>query len=167
MTKKEPNYYAPPIITYTIGVIMLFFLVKGINKYQDMNNWSKTSAVIVEATPLHIIHEDNDYYVPDITYRYDVDGIEYHSSVLSYDKTVEQCSSLTHCKQVIADTYQPATTITAYYNPNQPSEAVVKLGNRVGALFVIFFICVLMFSLAIRAHYLSGSIFKAVGTCDD
>lgn len=165
MKKKETSsYYAPAIITYAIGFVVLYFAVQSGIKNHEMKSWLKTEAVVTEAIPLHVNTDDYNYYVPEVTYTYSVNGQQYTSFRLSYDKKQEKCESLSECKQLIIDRYQPASTIKAFYNPKEPSEAVLLYGDQFGHLFVQILICIFTFTIAIRAHYLSGSLFKAVGT---
>ncbi len=101
--------------------------------------WLKTAATILESG----LEEDSDGWRPVLLYSYTVKQKQYTSDQL-YLYTCNSVSEREASKQL--DPYPAGKTVTAYYNPSNPQEAV--LNNHVPLwrhVFWVFFSGFLLF----------------------
>jgi hypothetical protein len=96
------------------------------------------------------VHESEDgpdthSYSPRITYRYTVAGQTYQSNRYSFGASTPNRRS---AEEIVAS-YHPGTTINAHYNPEKPSEAVLKTEARGINVFLIVGIVLLVIGVMI------------------
>ncbi len=105
----------------------------GLSMIVDAGNntgWPTTQGVVISAsvdkeirtwTNSSGIRTQRTVYVPRIAYRYTVNGQEYTSTTIGYS-TSEVRSGIN------SGEYAPGKPITVYYNPEDPSDAVLVTG---------------------------------------
>ncbi len=137
------------------GCLMLFglpFLLSGLSFFSwgiykgymtvvGVHSWRPVEAVILSKELQVNRHGESDTYKPLIEYRYEVDGQTYTSK--RYD-IIDAASSARAGKERILERYEVGETVTAYYDPDNPAEAV--LTREVSLEFVVFIILGLWFS---------------------
>lgn len=90
-------------------------------------------------------------FVPVVQYSYQVNDLAYQRDNLASGKA-DAYNSVT--AQNVVDRYRPGTSVTVYYNPSNPGEALIDLNPRRGNFYVwagagvlaltILFACVTM-----------------------
>lgn len=90
------------------------------------NSWPSTKGVI-ESTQWEDEHRDNgdaiSSYIAKIVYRYTVGGREFHGSTIGYDVSGQDAVS-----HPLLDRLAAGASITVYYDPGNPSHAVLIRG---------------------------------------
>lgn len=129
---------------FLLGIIgIIVYEVKRLQKANDSRSWPSTYGRIVSAGTKTVAAGGSDNYgamanVPDIRYEYSVHGARYSGKQLSFGPGIGST------KSVLAR-YQPESTVKVYYNPSNPSEAVLIPGSGTMSYVII----ALMFFLAL------------------
>jgi len=116
------------IITGMYTVIMGVFMVVQANASE---HWIETQGTItVSEISSHTRYDDDNRkhtsYSADIEYSYEVNEQQYFCSRISY---FYSSSSLRQNAQKVCDTYPVGATVSVFYNPDNPSEAVLEQGS--------------------------------------
>jgi hypothetical protein len=131
-----------------IGLGILYY-ARGLSaKAQQSLSWPSTDGVISHSAVLMQTQRDSSSasstsYKADVTYRYKVRGRDYSSERI----TLADISSGAGRAQGIVNRYPDGAPITVYYNPVDPSDAVLERGGASG----------------IRILYIVGGVFAAAG----
>lgn len=110
-------------------------------KFDQSTQWPSTVGRLVTASVATGTRSGRDntgprrYYYPQVEYVYYVDGIQYLSQRYSLEN--RRFSTPTEVETVI-DELRQQRPITVYYNPNSPSESVLKTGgfNAIGTFWM-------------------------------
>lgn len=119
------------------GLIILIFAIQTSIVSIESEDWPTAEGIITSS--MIDSYEERDtstgdddfpptyttYYEPKITYSYSVNGAEYSSDKISFSRTrfVIQSDA-----QEVIEKYSTGTNVTVYYNPDNPSEAVLEPG---------------------------------------
>ena len=118
------------------GAGMLYPLtIRPIAKTIDARNWSETPCKIISARVKTHKGDDSTTYSIDIFYEYQFRGEKYKSSRYGF---IGGSSSGHSAKAEVVNAYKKAKNPLCYVNPNNPSEAVLKRGFRLGLLLCLF-----------------------------
>ncbi len=66
------------------------------------------------------------YYVPEVKYEFDVNGVVYSSQF-----SEKECRTEVAAQVVLEKHYQAGKTLTIYYDPNDPRRSTVDKGDAV------------------------------------
>ncbi|MDX1616841.1 MAG: DUF3592 domain-containing protein [Candidatus Promineifilaceae bacterium] len=126
---------------FLLGIIgIIVYHIKRSQKANDSLRWPSTSGRIVSAGTKAVPAGGSRNYgamvrVPDIRYKYSVDGVEYSGEQLSYGAGTGSTES-------VLARYQPESTVKVYYDPADPSEAVLVPGpgtsNYLAIVWTVF-----------------------------
>ncbi len=93
-------------------------------------------------------------YSPAVSYSYDVDGTTYSSDLLGFIRVWTDDESGAHG---IARRYPVGQTITVYYDPGDPSRAVldpgVSLNSMLSLLFGLAWIAIMTFAMYVISRF--------------
>jgi len=136
------------LVFIAIGLGMLYYARSVSAKAQQSLSWPSTEGIISHSAVLQQMPQtanSNDAvtYKADVAYRYKVRGRDFSSERI----TLADFSSTTGRAQDIVNRYPDGAPITVYYNPVDPSDALLEPGGATG----------------IRVLYLIGGIFAAFG----
>jgi hypothetical protein len=99
--------------------------------------WYPQTKGVVTASSLTVHHDDGTTYGVDVRYDYRVDGIAYHGDLYRYGymntSAREPHEAIVHANPV-------GKEIAVFYNPDDPSDAVLKTGVEAGDLFLALFL---------------------------
>ena len=142
-----------------VGVLMsLVFIAIGLGllryarsvsvKAQQSLSWPSTEGVISHSAMLLQMQQTSNStnaatYKADVAYRYKVQGRDYSSGRI----TLVDFSSSAGRAQGIVNRYPDGAPVTVYYNPVDPSDAVLERGGTSGIVIL----------------YISGGAFAAAG----
>ncbi len=142
------------VIVFVFGVFLLFFgfflvdSARDLRKANDSLRWPSTSGQILSPGTKTVSHwsgRHGDYgsseqEVRVVRYSYTVDGAEYSGERISYGGGAYE-----NAKNAVAK-YRAGYTVKVYYNPSDPSEAVLEPGGRLGnfGCMVVVFIFLLV-----------------------
>lgn len=135
------------LVFIAIGLGLLYYARSVSAKAQQSLSWPSIEGVISHSAVL-LQQQTSDStnattYKADVAYRYKVRGRNYSSSQL----TLADFSSTARRAQGIVDRYADGAPVTVYYNPVDPSDAVLERGGTSG----------------IGVLYLIGGVFAAAG----
>ena len=136
------------LVFIAIGLGLLYYARSVTAKAQRSLSWPEVEGAISHSAVLQQMQQTSSSnnaatYKADVTYRYKVQGRDYYSERI----TLADFSSSTGRAQGIVDRYPDGATVTVYYNPVDPSDAVLERGGTTG----------------IGVLYLIGGIFAAAG----
>ena len=114
-----------------IAVSGFFKLEYAKSRYQPIDAVVVRSVVDAQRT------SDGTTYTPDVAYTYEVDGQEFTSDRHSF---FEISSSSREFSEQIVQKYPVGTRVSAYYNPSEPSSAVIEMDDSSFPYAVIIFL---------------------------
>ena len=116
-----------------IGGAIINYAVRTAAKARQSESWPSVEGEIAHSAVLYQTDaRATDYrsaYKADISYRYKVNGRSYSSSNISH---LDFSTSSTGRAQSIVQQYPDKSTVQVYYNPSNPSEAVLEPGSAGG-----------------------------------
>ena len=136
------------LVFIAIGLGLLYYARSVSAKAQQSLSWPSTEGVIAHSAVLQQMQQTSSStnaatYKADVVYRYKVQGRDYSSERL----TLADFSSTAGRAQSIVDRYVDGAPVTVYYNPVDPSDAVLERGGTSG----------------IVVQYIIGGVFAAAG----
>ena len=133
------------------GAAALFFGYRNRQKATESLNWPKVQGTITEAEVKKDYDTDAEgftttTYAPKIQYQYQVGEEEFTNDQISFGGT-RTYSSSKKAEEALSQ-YPVNGSVTVYYNPENPKEAVLVQGTKgtmtliiVGAVFIAISIC--------------------------
>ena len=99
--------------------------------------WIKTTGMMqaasVEARSRRVeaegTHDAGSIFFPAVKYTYNVNGMEYHGSRITYDTQKISFNGTIEAKQILAN-WPVGTDTTVYYDPGRPQESVLLHGRE-------------------------------------
>jgi len=136
-----------------------YFAVQPTMRWVAAQSWPATPAVVEVSRVLSKSDDDGTTYKVDILYRYDIAGQTYRSN--NYDFSFGS-SSGRRGKQQIVNQHPVGSSITAYINPNDPTDATVDRAYH--WLMLLGLIPVAVAALGLVAFVRSLRVGRAVAT---
>jgi len=156
------------------GLIILIFAIQTSVISIESEGWPTVDGTITSS--MIDVYEERDtstgdddfpptyttYYEPEITYSYSINGVDYSFDKISFSRTRFVIQSEA---QEVIDEYSTGTNVTVYYNPSNPSEAVLEPGiqnsggmicSTIGAL--IFVVLGALIVLSVVKNYKKMSV---------
>jgi hypothetical protein len=125
------------VVFIAIGVGLLYYVRSVSAKAQRSLSWPSTEGVIAHSAVLMQTSNANTAatYKADVAYRYKVAGRDYSSDRL----TLADFASTGGRAQGIVDRYTDGAPVTVYYNPVDPSDALIErdAASGIGVLYLI------------------------------
>jgi hypothetical protein len=122
------------------GAGSYFLLVRPVSQLLASRSWTETQCTILSSQVAEVSSSDGSTYKIDIRYSYIADGNPRESN--RYDFRIGS-SSGTAGKQAIVDRYPPGSRVPCWFDPGDPSEAVLSRGVApaylLGLMPLIFF----------------------------
>ena len=149
------------LVFIAIGLGMLYYARSVSAKAQQSLSWRSTEGVISHSAVLLQTQQtssstDAAMYKADVAYRYKVQGRDYSSGRITF----ADFSSSGGRAQGIVNRYPDGAPVTVYYNPVDPSDAVLERGGTsgigvlylIGGIFAVAGVVFLFGSLTGRVH---------------
>jgi hypothetical protein len=142
-----------PITQLFMGVLILalgFALVKMVLKTRTSKDWANTVGTIIESRIEVQKDSEGQTDHPIVAYEYTVNGQLFRSQQIDFGG---EGSGGTGAKSLVKK-YPSGKSVTVYYNPNNPSEAVLER-SAVGAMLMfglglVILIAVLVYTMTSR-----------------
>ncbi len=135
-----------------IGLIML-----GRNaskKAKASQSWPTTQGVVVAVSIKATTDNDgNDTYTPIVRYRYEVNGKTYESQRLAFGGQTSFSNNFE--AEDFLKSYQENAPVTVYYNPANPSEAVLDTSTSSGRSLIFLGGFFVFIGLALSVGYVA------------
>jgi len=136
------------LILLGLGIYLIAFSLRNKKKAEDSQNWPGTNGTVTLAEVKQSISRDEDghesvSFYPHVEFTYQISGQTFSGKRISFGGILSQKNqaavqqSLTH--------YAPGSLVSVFYDPQNPSEAVLerKAGGFKGGL-AIGIICVVL-----------------------
>ena len=151
--RRNSNPIGLAIGLLIIGIILFFVSIFMIMAGAQSNSWAATDG-IVTSTSIREKYDsdDGDYtYYPEITYSFQVDGKTYTGD--RWDPTgIQSGSSIRSSAQNKIDKYPVGSTVTVYYDPNNPNKnALTKGVNGIAIIMLVISIIMVVIGIVILA----------------
>lgn len=139
------------VILAILGIVLIIQNIVQNRRYNNIRNWFLTNAIVVNAVAqpvtssagfvpvdpnnITLIADATARFIPQVIYRYNVNGIEFESNQLFYGKEQQLSSSeITN----FMDKFRVGSTIPIYYNPSNPRESYVIVSGGQNYWGIIF-----------------------------
>jgi hypothetical protein len=146
-TSFKQMYFFQVIIVSVILIISgIVFIVGGIG-YIDQKSaseqWLSTNGIVLSSNMsvlswYEYVHRvgmaPRTSYIPHITYQYTVNNILYTSSNISLEN---KSSDVKRDTEALIERYQPGQNVTVYYNPTNPTQAILETSASRGQWLLI------------------------------
>jgi hypothetical protein len=134
-----------------IGVILIIQYARNKQKAQASNSWPSAPGKIT-GHEIRVDEGDDDSnqvrYIPEVHFEYQIDGNPYQGKRISFGS--EPDFSSRQKAEAFLEAYPVESATTAYFNPENPQEAVLTQGVRkmtasliVGIVMVVLMVCFL------------------------
>jgi hypothetical protein len=150
------------LVFVAIGAMIIRYALGMAKKCTQSLSWPSIEGEIAHSAVLYQTNTANSdqegpTFKADVAYRYKIKGANYSSSKVSL---LDIATSSTGRAQSIVQRYPDKSKVRVYYNPSNPSEAVLEPGAAsglgilygVGGLFAAFGLIFLVLSLTGQVH---------------
>lgn len=149
---------------FIAGVVSLVLGIRNRRKGAESENWPVTDGIITKTWVSESTSTDEDgwntySYTPEVEYQYQLGANTFTSKKISFGSTRSYGQRRKAQKELEA--YPINGRVRVYYNPNNPSEAILIRGKKgtmlgiiLGVIFIIISICVscgLLYTLVANA----------------
>jgi len=135
------------VLPFLIVALVFFFIWRRNNQQaQASRNWPSTLGTIgassIQARPSHSSEGGTSTaYYPEVLYQYEVNGNRYMGQRITFGSQVGYGDS--NRARAIVDRYVPGNQIRVYYNPNNPSDAVLEQSAGTSSR-ILFWVAILI-----------------------
>jgi hypothetical protein len=135
-----------------IGAFLIYYSFRSRKKADASQGWPSTNGLVTEARVSHSTSTDadgeaQDSYSPQVRYHYSIAGQEYEGSKISFGMQ-QSFSSRSKAEQALTS-FPQGSQVALYYNPANPSEAVLErkaggstLSLVLGIIFLLVGLCI-------------------------
>lgn len=133
-----------------VGLVFLFIVVRAGGKVRASKNWPSTSGRVL-ASDIEMRRSrtgqggTSTAYYPVVLYEYMVNGRRLQSNRVRFGSDVG--FGWTSPAQKVVDQYPPGAMVEVFYNPNDPTEAVLQRTARTANLMFVFIAIVIIGSV--------------------
>lgn len=112
------------IVTVVLAMIIIGVIIIAQNAFKKnrIENWASVEGTVLYSTIRIKPKGLNEHYLPSIGYAYTVNGEKYKKSV---DNSLNSGYLHKEDVQKIIDKYPEGSTVTVYYNPENPSKSIL------------------------------------------
>jgi hypothetical protein len=107
--------------------LSLWVAVSESTRRNQSATWPKTDATIVDSLVRDKGSQAHNRFCPYVIYRYTVDGVLHDSTRVRLDLDLSQCSDDRQSANDIIRSYQVGSTVPVFYDPVQPSTAILEI----------------------------------------
>lgn len=137
---RSKSSFQGGIMALVFGSLLTSIGIWNIYKASQSNHWSKTQGKIISFT----VEDDFDSIDAQILYQYVVDGKTYISDKTSFGDIVTKSDA--EVERLKKKYGQPESLVDVYYDPKNPSHAILEKGNNyysffpfiMGAIVILF-----------------------------
>jgi hypothetical protein len=135
-----------------LGIYLVVFSRRSKKKAEESQGWPSTNGTVISSEVKRSVNRDEDghetyAYYPGVEYTYQCAGQTFTGKRLSFGGLVAQKDP--SAVQTALQKYPPGGVVTVYYNPENPSEAVLErqAGGLKGSLTIGIICLVLSFCI--------------------
>jgi hypothetical protein len=123
------------LIFFAVGAGLSYWGWTVLQKAQASTTWPSVSGQVVESDVSYWNDEDGNYYRPEVTFAYAVDGREYEAARINFSS--DQSYDSTDDAWEVANRYPTGETVSVYYDPAEPETAVLEPGATTGSYLLL------------------------------
>lgn len=130
---------------FAVGVYFVFKTAASVSDALQMASWPQTQATLVSAELNHHRSDDSTTYQAKARYTYQVDGVEYSGERVAINSGSDNIGEFQQqLGRKLTQLHRAQQPVPVYYNPDNPSEAVINRELRWGmigfnAIFIVVF----------------------------
>jgi NADH:ubiquinone oxidoreductase subunit 3 (subunit A) len=133
-----------------IGVSMLIKLIANFRKANQSKQWSTTNGEIISSeldaqTSTDEEGNQSTTYIAQVFFRYQVGGLEYESGRINFNYGMR--TSNIRKQQSIVEQYPQGSTVTVFYDPDNPEESVLE--RRVNGAFTTIIVSAVFITIGL------------------
>jgi hypothetical protein len=134
------------VICVVVGIAMIAYSLFQRSRLRASASWVPTAATIAHAELLTSATTDSAEYRISVAYEYVVNGVRYTGKRIGFGPR-----SYTRKKRAQAELerYPVGCTVTAYFDPENPGDAVLVRDAPSNILYLVMGICLLVFAAGI------------------
>jgi len=108
------------------GIIGMQFFAKPVSRmFANQDKWAQTEGTITSGEVISFRSSGQNMYRASLTYNYTVEGKEFHSDAIHSGTS---STSFKYFPQRKIDKHPAGSKVPVFYNPDQPSEALLEPG---------------------------------------
>jgi hypothetical protein len=143
------------LLFIAIGVVLIFLHRRNIKKAEESMSWKEATGTVNGSKVIQgnnvLMSNDDDgestpVFYPEISYTYQVGGLEYTSKRLAF--TGVKSHSKRENAEKAASLYPVGKQLSVYYDPKNPKEAVVDRTAKSSSMILVFGILFIIIGLA-------------------
>ncbi len=148
-------YICGGIIALFIGGLGIFLIIhsqRSKRKAMQSQSWPVVKGIITETNVRSHEHDETVRYVPVVRYAYEVNGQRYEGKKIAFGSEMEFPSR--HKAEDYLAEYPVDAEVSVFYNPDAPSEAVLKqvaLKTTVGLVIGIILLAAMLCLVSLMA----------------
>lgn len=130
---------------FAVGIYFLFTTLSAVYTSIEMGSWHQTQGRLTSANLRSNRSSDTTTYEAEANYRYQVNGVEYQNDRVAIHGGSDNIGDFQQqLGRKLEGLHQRRQPVTVYYNPDDPSEAVLNRDIRWGmvgfmAIFIVMF----------------------------
>jgi hypothetical protein len=130
---------------FAVGLFFIFKTAVSLFDAVQMASWQQTQGALISAKLSHHRSDDSTTYKAEARYRYRVNGVEYSGERVAIHSGSDNIGDFQQqLGRQLEQLYRNQEPVPVYYNPSNPSEAVINRDIRWGmigfsAIFIILF----------------------------
>ena len=117
-----------PLLFVAIGLVLFYIYFRNLARVRASEGWPASQGTILESWVRESTTTDDDgstssHYYPEVRYAYQVMGVEYQGDKLTFGPKSGGAQS--KAARIVSN-YPKGVTVTVYYDPQKPSNAVLE-----------------------------------------
>lgn len=126
-------------VTISVGCLLILLASYGLMRGIPTTKWPSTKGEVLYASvqEKYVRHDDSYDYSASIAYSYTVNGIQYKGSVIQRGLGEQLKNTKFLNAFYTARKFSKGTLITVFYEPENPTEAVIKRGPDLATYIVL------------------------------
>ncbi|MHA2202575.1 MAG: DUF3592 domain-containing protein [Candidatus Hodarchaeales archaeon] len=126
-------FFLAGLLSGAFGLALIYLFIKTIRFAISSKNWPTVEGIIVSSD---IAEEDEGYY-PELSFSYNVDGVDYTSTAYNPNELVARSIMGKKAAESKIRTLPVGTKIKVFYKSDDPTKAVIEPGVTVGSFFFL------------------------------
>jgi len=143
-------FFLAGIVSGAVGLVLFYLFIKTIRYAITSKKWPMVEGEIVSSK----VAEDNEGYYPEISFSYNVSGVDYISTKINPNELVARSILGKKTAEIKIKTLPIGTPVKVYYKPDDPKKAVIEQGVTKESFF---------FLVAAGMFFIGSLIFTPIG----
>lgn len=129
----KTGFFIAGLLSGTFGLALFYLFIKTFRFAISSKNWPTVEGIIVSSN----VAGDADGYYPDISFSYNIDGVDYTSTAFNPNELIARSMMGKKAAERKIRTFPRGTPIKVYYKPNDPKKAIIDPGITLNSMFFL------------------------------